>query len=109
MSGAEFDRRVASSAYHLLAKVSLVEPNWYPFFLLFIQRMRGSIIRSKRRGGRGSPWRVPRRTGISMVGPYGVRNAVVASRYRFETILQKSLGRPRNSRSRVSCMWSAEG
>ena len=72
-------------------------------------RMSGSIMRSKRRGERGSPCNVPRRMGMAGVGPWGVRMEVVACAYKLATIETKSGGMPRSVSMRVSCRWSTDG
>jgi hypothetical protein len=75
---------VASSAYHLLKNISLLEVRVYPFWRDLSQRKSGSIIRRKRSGDRGSPWSVPLKTLIRSVYPCGVWNVVCASLWRLD-------------------------
>ena len=71
--------------------------------------MSGSTMRSNSRGERGSPCSVPRLCPTGGVCPCGVINSVVAPLYKLETRQVKSVGRPRNSRTRTNCLWSVEG
>ncbi len=109
ISSIDLVRRVPSSAYHLLASLRPHEAMSYPLPEAVSHLMSGSTIRSKRRGDKGSPWRVPRLFPTGEMCPCGVMNSVVAPLYRFETSLVKSEGRPRNSSTRTGCLWSVEG
>jgi hypothetical protein len=71
--------------------------------------MKSPTISRKRRGERGSPWRVPRKTGIFRVLPLWVSKVVCAPLYRLATIKKKFSGIPRTRRVHSSCKWSAEG
>jgi hypothetical protein len=53
--------RVASSAYHLLARERLFDVSVYPFCVDFIHAMRGSTKSTKISGERESPCIMPRR------------------------------------------------
>ena len=55
-------------------------------------------MKLKRKGDRGSPWRVPRLISIGEVWPRGITNSVDAPLYRFETRRVKSLRIPKNFR-----------
>ena len=109
ISSTEVVRRVLSSAYHLLVSLRPQEAMSYPLPEAVRYLVSGSTIRSNRSGDKGSPCRVPRRIPTGEVCPCGVMNFVVAPLYRFETSLVKSEGRPRNSSTRTSSVWSMEG
>jgi len=99
---------VPSSAYHLLASFKPQDAIVYPFFEARSHRIRSSIMRSNIRGDRGSPYRVPLLIPTEGVWPYGVKNYVAASLYKFETMQVKSWGRPKKSCARTNWLWSVK-
>ncbi len=60
-------------------------------------------------GERGSPWKVPLKTLMRRVYPWGVWNVVCSPLSRLVTMKMKSLGMPRNLRVSAICVWSGYG